>query len=172
MIIRIWYLINWVEHAKGCEGCGNENAKHSLLIVQWRRKHTCFAISPWNFKNIAKLTQLRKMAIKAEKMQNFQFWSLQFVRIYTFYPVSQMGVCLAYLAVFGVPGHCRIFEIDNFYPFLRNFVKGSPSTKLKIEDLLDFRDWSTNFMPHVKGEFWHEKFWIFFNFYCHFARLG
>ena len=77
-----------------------------------------------------------------------------------FLPSFGKGGEFCIFCCFGSTGSLQNFEIDNFYPFLRNFVKGNPRTKIKIEYFLDFPDWSTKFMPHVKGEFWHEKFRI------------
>ena len=121
-----------------------------------------FEKSPCSFAFLATNTQLRKWVIKAEKLQNFQFWSLQFVRIYTFYPVSQMGVCFAYLAVFGATGPCKFQKVTISTRILKNLATFTQKVKNfhKLEIFCGFfvivfpcKIFGDSFLVHIKGEY-------------------
>lgn len=118
------------------------------------------------FENSPKASNFWQFAPKFEKdcfllkIEESAFQTPTVCANWRFLPSFGKGGEFCIFCCFGRTGSLHNFEIDNFYPFLRNFVKDDPWTNLKIEYFLDFPDWSTKFMPHVKGEFWHEKFQI------------
>ena len=121
-----------------------------------------FKMSNCSFAFLATNTQLRIWVIKAEKLQNFQFWSLQFVRIYALCPVSQMGQSFAYLTVFGATGPCKFQKVTISTRILKNLATFTQKVKKfhKLEIFCGFfvivfpcKIFGDSFLVHIKGEY-------------------